>query len=169
MNVLRAVTAALFIHLLLIAVLASRLANNDASRVTRVGKVNRLSLFVNADDCASTQAAVEASLLLHLGLDLQEALDESLADHLVLLLLFFLALRQTRLGGSLVRVIRFLLVSSGLKARGKLFGLLESVDASAIYLILLANVLLDELRNEVAVRAVAVCHSAEPIVLVRRV
>ena len=74
LNVLGTVAAS-FMHVFL--VMACRLADDDASRVARVGKVYGVPVLVKSDNSTPAQTAVELCLGLEFGLNLEEARDEA--------------------------------------------------------------------------------------------
>ena len=65
-----------FVHI----VLPGHLSNNDATRVTCVGKVERILGLIDTNECATRKTAVKSCLLLQLLLHLQVTLHERLPD-----------------------------------------------------------------------------------------
>ena len=71
---------------------------------------------------------------------------------------------MARRDGLLDHVIAAIFLSAArFETRGELLGLLQAVHSALLRLVLLCDVLLDELRDEVAVLAVAVSHSTVPV------
>jgi len=132
LDILGSVTAPL-VHNLLIIFRA--LTNDDGSRVTGVCEVNCVPSLVDSDDCTPAEAGIKPSLPFNLRLSLKEATYERLSY------LFILQISSN------CRII-ILVAGRGL--------LLMPIKFALLLLILLGHVLLDELRDKVAIGTVAV-------------